>query len=102
MKINVVSYARFSSSNQREASIEIQQHHINRYCEENGLTIIREYVDRAQSATTDNRVEFQQMIRDAETKAFSFVVIYNTSRFCRNIQDHLKYKAILESYEVVH
>jgi len=100
MKINVVSYARFSSSNQREASIEIQQHHINRYCEENGLTIIREYVDRAQSATTDNRVEFQQMIRDAETKAFSFVVIYNTSRFCRNIQDHLKYKAILESYGV--
>ena len=100
MKINVVSYARFSSSNQREASIEIQQNHINKYCEENGLTIIREYVDRAQSATTDNRVEFQQMIRDAETKAFSFVVIYNTSRFCRNIQDHLKYKTILESYGV--
>ena len=59
MIINAVSYARFSSSNQREASIEIQQEHINRYCKENGITIIKEYVDRAMTATNDNRPQFQ-------------------------------------------
>ena len=100
MEIPVVSYARFSSQNQREASIEIQQEHINRFCKENRFHIIKEYVDRAQSATTDNRPQFQQMIADATSRCFKAVIVYTSSRFCRNIQDHLKYKAILESYGV--
>lgn len=100
MKINAVSYARFSSNNQRETSIEIQQEHISRYCQDNGINLIKEYVDRAISATSDNRPQFQQMIKDAETGLFSYVVIYNTSRFARNISDHLKYRAILESYGI--
>ena len=100
MIINAVSYARFSSSNQREASIEIQQEHINRYCKENGITIIKEYVDRAFSATSDNRPQFQQMIKDAESGMFSYVVVYNSSRFARNLQDHLRYRSILESYGI--
>lgn len=100
MKIPVVSYSRFSSQNQREASIEIQQEHINKYCDNNGLEIIKEYVDRAQSATTDNRPSFQQMIADAQNGEFTAVVVYNSSRFCRNIQDHLRYREILESYNV--
>lgn len=100
MIINAVSYARFSSANQREASIEIQQEHINKYCEENGITIIKEYVDRAMSATSDSRPAFQQMIKDAESRMFSYVIVYSSSRFARNIQDHLKYKAILESFGV--
>ena len=100
MEINAVTYARFSSNNQREASIEIQQENIYRYCKDNGITIIKDYVDRALSATSDNRPQFLQMIKDAESGQFSFVVVYNSSRFCRNIQDHLKYKSILESYGV--
>ena len=97
MIINAVSYARFSSNNQREASIEIQQEYINKYCRDNGLTIIREYVDRALSATSDNRPQFQEMINDSRSGLFTFVVVYNSSRFCRNIQDHLRYRSILES-----
>ena len=100
MIINAVSYARFSSNNQREASIEIQQEHINRYCRDNGITIIKEYVDRAFSATNDNRPQFQQMIKDAESGLFSYVIVYNSSRFARNLQDHLRYKSILESYGI--
>ena len=100
MIINAVSYARFSSNNQREASIEIQQEHINRYCKDNGITIIKEYVDRAFSATNDNRPQFQQMIKDAESGLFSYVVVYNSSRFARNLQDHLRYRSILESYGI--
>lgn len=100
MIINAVSYARFSSTNQREASIEIQQESIARYCKDNNITLIREYVDRAMSATSDNRPSFQKMIKDAESGMFSFVIVYNSSRFCRNVQDHLKYRSILESYGV--
>ena len=100
MIINAVSYARFSSNNQREASIEIQQEHINRYCRENGITIIKEYVDRAFSATNDQRPQFQQMIKDAESGLFSYVIVYNSSRFARNLQDHLRYRSILESFGI--
>ena len=100
MEIKVATYARFSSTNQREASIEIQHEHIHKYCKENGLTIVREYVDRAQSATNDNRPEFQQMINDSALGIFSYIIIYNSSRFARNIQDHLKYRAILNSNNV--
>ena len=100
MIVNAVSYARFSSNNQREASIEIQQEHIYKYCKDNGINIIKDYVDRALSATSDNRPQFQQMIKDAESGLFSYVVVYNSSRFCRNIQDHLKYRAILEANNV--
>lgn len=97
MMINAVSYARFSSNNQREASIEIQQEHIYKYCKDNGINIIKDYVDRAVSATSDNRPMFKQMIKDSESGLFTYVVVYNSSRFCRNIQDHLKYRAILEA-----
>ena len=75
MEIKVATYARFSSSNQKEASIEIQQEHINRFCKENRFTICHEYVDRAFSATTDNRPQFQQMIADASMGVFKAVVI---------------------------
>ena len=53
--MNVVAYARFSSAGQREASIEGQLKSCHEYAEANGFTIIKEYVDRAASATSDQR-----------------------------------------------
>ena len=97
MIINAVSYARFSSNNQREASIEIQQEHINRYCRENGITIIKEYVDRAFSATNDQRPQFQQMIKDAEAGEFDLILTREVSRFARNTVDCLDYVRELKS-----
>ena len=34
------------------------------YAEKNGITIVKHYTDRAISAKTDNRPEFQQMIKE--------------------------------------
>ena len=34
------------------------------YAEKNGITIVKHYIDRAISAKTDNRPEFQQMIKE--------------------------------------
>ena len=34
------------------------------YVEKNGITIVKHYIDRAISAKTDNRPEFQQMIKE--------------------------------------
>ena len=57
-----VLYARFSSDNQREESIEAQLRAMHDYCKRNGIVIIHEYCDRAKSATTDDRPEFLKMV----------------------------------------
>ena len=48
-------YARYSSDNQREESIDAQVRAINEYAQRNGYSIVKIYSDEARSATTDNR-----------------------------------------------
>lgn len=91
-----VIYARYSSDNQREESIEGQLRECKAYAEEKGLTILGTYIDRAYSAKTDNRPEFQKMIRDSEKKMFDVVLVWKLDRFARNRYDSARYKHILK------
>ena len=72
--MTAVIYARYSSDNQREESIEGQIRECTAYAEKNGITIVKHYIDRAISAKTDNRPEFQQMIKDSDKKLFDIVL----------------------------
>ena len=56
--MNAVIYARYSSDNQREESIEGQIRECTAYAERNAITVVRHYIDRALSAKTDNRPDF--------------------------------------------
>ena len=56
-------YARYSSDSQREASVEGQLRDCKDYAERNGVAIVGTYIDRAYSAKTDDRPEFQQIGR---------------------------------------
>ncbi len=67
--MTAVIYARYSSDNQREESIEGQIRECTAYAEKNGITVIKHYIDRAFSAKTDNHPEFQQMIKDSGKEA---------------------------------
>ena len=91
-----VLYARFSSDNQREESIEAQLRAIHEYCERKGIVITHEYCDRARSATTDDRPEFLQMISDAKNGEFDFVIVHKLDRFSRNRYDSAHYKKELK------
>ena len=91
-----VIYARYSSHNQREESIEGQLRECKRYAQENGITIVGKYVDRAITGKTDDRAGFQKMIRDAEKGRFSVVIVYKLDRFARNRYDSATYKAKLK------
>ena len=82
--MNAVIYARYSSDNQREESIEGQIRECTAYAERNGITVVRHYIDRALSAKTDNRPDFQQMIRDSNKKLFEIVLVWKFDRFARN------------------
>ena len=66
--MTAVIYARYSSDNQREKSIEGQIRECTAYAEKNGITIVKHYIDRAISAKADNRPEFQQMIKGSDKK----------------------------------
>ncbi|OGO90303.1 MAG: hypothetical protein A2Y17_12080 [Clostridiales bacterium GWF2_38_85] len=91
-----VLYARFSSDNQREESIEAQVRAIKEYCERNHVVLIDEYLDRAKSATTDDRPQFLQMIMDAKQQKFGLVIVHKLDRFSRNRYDSAYYKRELK------
>lgn len=94
--MNAVIYARYSSDSQREESIEGQLRECNEYAERNGITVFGSYIDRALSAKTDHRPEFQRMIKDSYKKLFDTVIVWKLDRFARNRYDSAHYKNILK------
>ena len=94
--MTAVIYARYSSDNQREASIEGQLRDCKDYAEKNGITVVGTYIDRAYSAKTDDRPDFQRMIKDSGKKIFDVVLVWKLDRFARNRFDAVNYKYQLE------
>ena len=94
--MKAVIYARYSSDSQREESIEGQLRECTAFAEKNGITILRHYIDRAFSAKTDNRPEFQNMIKDSSKKLFDMIIVWKLDRFARNRYDSARYKAQLK------
>ena len=93
--MNAVIYARYSSDSQREESIEGQIRDCTAFAEKNGITILRHYIDRAYSAKTDNRPEFQSMIKDSGKRLFDMVIVRKLDRFARDRYDSARHKATL-------
>ena len=91
-ELRAVIYARYSSSSQREESIEGQVKECTSFAERNGYMVIGSYIDRAISGTTDNRPQFQKMIEASKRKAFDLVIVWKLDRFARNRYDSARYK----------
>lgn len=80
-----VIYARYSSHNQRDVSIEQQVKQCQEFAQQNNFQIIEIYADRAISGKTDKRPNFQRMMRDAEKKKFKYVIAWKSNRMGRNM-----------------
>ena len=93
--MRAVIYARYSSDNQTEASIEGQLRECMEYATYNDIQVIGNYIDRAFSAKTDHRPEFQRMIKDSYKHAFDCIIVWKLDRFSRNRYDSAHYKALL-------
>lgn len=93
--MNAVVYARYSSDNQREESIDGQLRECQEYAQRKGLTILSSYIDRALSAKTDNRPAFQSMVQDSAKGLFDTVLVWKLDRFARNRYDSAHYKSVL-------
>ena len=79
-----VIYARYSSNNQTEQSIEGQVHVCEDYAKKNNIIIVDSYVDRAMTGTNDNRDAFQKMLKDSNNHKWNYVIVYKLDRFARN------------------
>lgn len=86
--MKAVIYARYSPGpDQREESIEGQIRECSEYAERNGITIVRTYADRGISGRTDNRAEFQRMLKDCEKRLFDAIIVWKINRFGRNREE---------------
>lgn len=98
--MNAVIYARFSSSAQREASIDQQIAVCTAFAERTGYTVIQTYSDRALTGRTDRRPQFLQMIKDARKGRFCAVIVYALDRFSRDKFDNVVHKRELRQHGV--
>ena len=90
--IKAVAYARFSTDMQREESAEAQLRAIQQFADDNGIVIVDEYVDRAKSGTSADRVEFQRLLKDSSKRGFQLVLVHKLDRFARNKHDSITSK----------
>ena len=87
-------YARYSSDNQREESIEGQIRECMEYAEYNDIEIVGQYIDRAFSAKTDDRPDFLRMVNDSSKRLFDIVLVWKLDRFARNRYDSAFYRML--------
>lgn len=87
--MTAVIYARYSSSSQREASIEEQVRICKQFADRNGYMVAHVYKDSAITGKTDKRPEFQLLLKECTKKPFDAVIVYSIDRFGRNLLQSL-------------
>jgi site-specific DNA recombinase len=85
--MKVAIYARYSSENQRDASIADQFRVCREFAQRQGWHIAREYSDHAMSGATLLRPGFQEMMRVALRKEVDVVLAEALDRFSRDQED---------------
>ena len=93
-------YARYSSHNQREASIEQQVKACRELAVRLGLDVVETYEDKAISGKSDRRPSFQRLLRDAEKGYFDCVLAWKSNRMGRNMLQAMTNEARLKDWGV--
>ena len=94
----VALYIRLSKEDDKKGeseSISNQRSILTRFCQENHLHIIAEYIDDGISGTTFQRPSFQKMLKDIENNKINMVITKDLSRLGR---DYIGTGHFLEKY----
>jgi site-specific DNA recombinase len=85
--LKVAIYARYSSDNQRDASIADQLRVCREFAARQRWTVVQEFTDHAISGATLLRSGFQALMRDALNGRFDVVLAEALDRFSRDQED---------------
>ncbi len=92
-KLNAAFYGRYSDGpNQSESSIEGQRRECYARAKSQNAVIRKDYIDRHISGQTDQRPQFQQLMKDAKKGLYNIIYVYTIDRFSRNKYDIARYK----------
>ena len=84
-RLRAVIYARYSSDNQREVSIDEQVEAGKKFIAENNMEYVRYYADKAKTGRNQKRKGFKELMGDAERDVYDVVVLWHTDRINRNM-----------------
>ncbi len=84
--IRCAIYARYSSDNQREASIEDQVRVCQVRAAREGWEVIQVYADYAISGASAGRPQFQQLVADARAGRFQVILAESLDRLSRDLE----------------
>jgi len=91
-------YVRVSSEEQAEEgySIPAQIKALRQYADQQGWDVVAQFVEEGASGRTDDRPQFQAMVRAGKQKPrpFDVVLVHKMDRFARNRQHSVVYKAM--------
>ena len=82
--ISAYIYGRYSSENQKDTSIDDQVRECRAYAQRNDMEILGVFADHAVSGKTDDRPQFQEMIRCSAGRAVSVILVWKLDRIGRN------------------
>jgi len=89
-------YTRVSSEEQvSNLSLDVQEKTCREYCIRNGWTVEAVYREEGESAKTANRTQLRRMLADLRSRPVDYVVVYDTSRFARDVYVHTSLKQLL-------
>jgi site-specific DNA recombinase len=98
MTHRAVIYTRVSSEEQvTNQSLDVQEKACREYCDRSGWSVVRVYREEGESAKTADRTILRKMLADLRTTAGAaeYVVVYDTSRFARDVYVHTSLKQLL-------
>lgn len=93
-------YARYSTDNQNENSIDTQVRLCKKFADERGMNVVAIFADEAQSGMKLARDGFQKLITGIQNHLFHAVIIYDQSRLSRDLVDWFLLRKMISSHGV--
>lgn len=94
--MTAVIYARYSSDNQTEMSIEAQVRACTEYAAKKNITIVNIYKDEAMTGRNANRPQYQEMITAAFEGKFDIILCHKYDRIARDLEEQASLDKRLE------
>lgn len=93
-------YARYSTDNQNAETIETQVEKCAEYAQNHGIDVVDIYADEAVSGMKAHRPDLDRLFMDAGLRRFDVVLIYDQSRFSRDIVDWFSFRRAMQNYGI--